>query len=168
VDQQNTGNNQSLAALHDLRLALNVASCDSQPLVVAVARDAAARERVSELLRKLSWSDEFIGKCAYAVISDPAELKLRGVTGNSRAEGIFLVEPDRFGQKGAVLGEVALTASATILGDTVRAALKQHQSYAKDTGQHIAEGRRLGVEWKTVIPITDPGPQGMRRGPGLR
>ena len=54
-----------LPKLADVRLALNVAACDSQMLVVAIGDGKTLPERRKQLA-ELAWSKDFIGYFAYA------------------------------------------------------------------------------------------------------
>src|SRR5947209_13997328 len=51
----------SLPLVANPRLALDVASADGLPLVVAIGKDLATRQRIVDRLAKLAWADEFIG-----------------------------------------------------------------------------------------------------------
>ena len=134
-------------AMHDFRLSLNTAACDSMPLVVAVGGGEA-------LLVKLAWSAELLGKYAYAPVSTPQDLKAAGITVAS--PGIYAIEPDTFGQKGAILAQWPLTADTAAITKGLLDAQKRHNGEGKIARQHIQQGTQLGVLWKSLLPNTDP------------
>jgi len=133
----------ALPLLADLRRGLNVAACDLQPLVVIVGAD------VPELL-PLAWSRDFIGRFAYAKAgADEAGRVIEGKLGKA---GVAVVQPDAYGLKGRLLawGDGKGIEAALAQG------LKAFVAEPKDSRRHIDEGIRLGIVWKTEIPITDP------------
>ncbi len=140
------GEPTAVPAMHDFRLSLNTAACDSMPLVVAVGGGEAQ-------LATLAWSAELLGKYAYAPISTEAELQRAGIAAKP---GIYAIEPDAFGQKGAVLAQWPLTADTTTLTKGLLEAQKRHKGEGKDPRQHISQGTQLGVIWKSLLPNTDP------------
>ncbi len=139
--------------LEDLRLGLNVASCDLLPLVVVAAKDAESRKKVEDALAPLAWNTAFIGRLEYAAAADLADLKK--IDGAVQREGIVVVEPDAYGLKGKALAQSA-TASEADLRKALEAGLKGFVPKSKDSRRHIEEGHRAGVYWKTEIPVTDP------------
>jgi hypothetical protein len=141
----------AIPAMHDFRLALNTASCDSMPLIVAVGGGEAT-------LAKLAWAPELLGKWAYAPVSTAKELLAAGMTAGP---GIYAIEPDTYGQKGTILAQWPLTADVATLIRGLQDAQKRHNGAGKDPPQHIANGTRLGVLWKSLLPNTDP--QGPKR-----
>lgn len=140
------GEPSAVPAMHDFRLSLNTAACDSMPLVVAVGGGEA-------LLAKLAWSAELLGKYAYAPVSTEAELQRAGIAAKP---GIYAIEPDTFGQKGAVLAQWPLTADTATITRGLLDAQKRHNGAGKIARQHIQQGTQLGVLWKSLLPNTDP------------
>jgi hypothetical protein len=153
-----------LPLLQNFRLALNVASCDNQPLIVSFADDKTQLAGIQNALTPLAWSDEFIGQFLYASVSDLAELK--PVEGLQLDAGLAVIQPGRHGVSGEVIAQVRANATAAELKDALNLAIVFHQKYAKQTGEQIQSAKRLGIEWKTQIPVTDPGPSGRGRPPG--
>lgn len=140
--------------LADLRRGMNVAACEIQPLVGVVARSEAAREKIEQALLPLAWSREFIGRYAYARAKDAAEAA-SFVDGKPEPEGVFVVQPDAFGQKGRLLA-CAAGSDPAALKEALAQGLKKFVAEAKDSRRHIDEGVRRGLNWKTEIPVTDP------------
>ncbi|MDA1013309.1 MAG: thioredoxin family protein [Planctomycetota bacterium] len=161
-----SNNNSELPKLKDFRLGLNVAACDNQPLVVVVGNDAATTAKLERQLAAFAWSDEFIGQFIYAATSKPADLKQALKQKAEIKAGYLVIQPGRFGMTGEILSEIPQDTAAADLRDALNLSVVLHQKFAKQTRTHIAEGRRSGVDWKTAIPVTDPGiPAGGRRRP---
>ncbi len=138
------------------RLALNVAACDNVPLVVLHAASDTERTRLEKRLAPLAWSTELAGRAVYTVLAGANELKLDRAPGVK--PGLTVVAPDTYGQSGKVLAEISATASDKELKAALLAALARFTPAEKDSRFHIGEGRQRGVYWKTLLPVTDPGP----------
>lgn len=144
-----------LPTLADMRLAVNVAACDNQPLVVAYSPKADERKQLEQRLAKLAWSDDFIGQFLYVSVSDAKAFQSLGKDFRPQT-GIYVIEPGTFGLKADVAVRVAASENDTKLRDGLSLAVITHQQRAKDMFRHNSEGRRQGVNWKTQIPVTDP------------
>jgi hypothetical protein len=137
-----------------VRLAVNVAACDNQPLVVLLGSDAAARQQLADRLRPLAWSEPFLGRFVYATAADVKDL---AVIPDVRATaGVLVVQPDLFGTQGTVLHQVGPDASREELVQCLQDGLARHQRADKSFGSHVREGHQKGVFWETAIPVTDP------------
>ena len=149
---------RELPLMKDLRLALNVASCEGLPLVVSLASGKDERERMEALLDAAAWTPGIIGRFAYvSVVDSKAPAALTGVT---RKSGFLVVQPDVYGTKGSILAELDPASSGKDLEQGLAKGRSLHKAPEKDPQTHQREGRRLGVHWETVIPDTDPGPGG--------
>ena len=155
-ESANSGSRE-LPKLKDFRLGLNVAACDNQPLVVVVGGDAKTVAELERRLVPLAWSDEFIGQFIYAVSSKPAELKKPLGQNAEVKSGYLVVQPGRFGTTGEILSMLPRDAKASDLRDALNLSVVLHEKLAKQTRSHIARGRQNGIDWKTVVPVTDPG-----------
>jgi hypothetical protein len=157
------GANTELPVMSDVRLAINVASCDNQPLIVLRATN---QDRLAELKARMStlaWSDEFIGQFLYVATTDSADLKaIRGLQASSE---IIVVEPGHFGIDGDVLAQLKGDASDADLQEALDVSVVLHQRVDKQMATHTRLGSQLGIQWKTALPVTDPGGPG-RGGPG--
>lgn len=121
--------------MENLRLGLNTAACDGLPLVVY-------REDVEKKLATQAWSDEFVGRFIYVRLAKSDDLSTIG-----DPKGVLsVVQPGTFGLDGKVIAT------------TLEEGLKKFRAEKKDEGRHISEGRRKGIDWKTPVPVTDPGP----------
>lgn len=146
-----------LPYLVDVRRGLDTAACDLLPLVIVIAKDEAARTALEAPLRPLAWADARRGRLLWAPAAAPADLKaVEGLAADAR---LVVVQPDAFGLKGKVLAQTS-DASPKALEKALDDGLAKHQATAKDAREHMAAGRRAGIDWKTEIPDTDPGPAG--------
>ena len=112
-------------------------------------KDEAARAKLKELMAKLAWSDEFVGRFIYATATAKELIAVEGVKIES---GLAVIRPDKFGQKGSVLAQT----NSEQFGETLRKALSDFKPDAKTFQSHVREGQRQGVFWETQIPVTDP------------
>ena len=142
----------------NVRLALNVAACDQQPLVIVRGTTSDEREACKNNLLKLAWG-EFRGQFAY--VESKKDDELASLKGIDRNANIIVIEPDVYGQTGVVLSQLNASATQDEITDALSLALLSFQETAREAPSHIASGRRRGIFWKTQIPVTDPG----RRGP---
>jgi hypothetical protein len=152
---------RSLPAMKDFRLSLNVAACDNMPLVVAVSDDAAERTELNEKLTTLAWSKQMLGKYAYSPVATTAQLREEKIEAKP---GLYVIEPDAYGQTGKVLARLDSAADLEALSKGLRTALAQFKPPSKEARTHIGQGNRAGVFWKTLLPVTDPNdPESRRR-----
>lgn len=148
-----TSEPQALPLLADLRRAINVAACDMQPLVATTTKKDAA-------IKALAWAPAFIGRMAYARVTDLTELK--AIEGSDGKAGVYIVQSGVYGLKARVLVK-AKSNSRVDLEAALTEALKKFTAEGKDQRKHIRTGRRSGATWKPVIEKTDPGPRRGRR-----
>lgn len=137
----------------DIRLGVNVAASDGQLLVVVLARDPKTRADLEGRVSAAAWSDEFIGRCTYAVASSAKELK--SIEGVRDEEGVLIVSPDTFGQKGKVVCQIAELSKGGF-EEALRKALASHKADIKDSRTHRAGGVEAGMFWEPKLPVTDP------------
>lgn len=143
-----------LPAVANLRLALNVAACDRQPLIVLQADDPTLRAKLSAAMADLAWSDEYIGKFVYVVADTRKDLD--PIDGATKESAVFIVNPDTFGLKGKVLHQIDGNASARKLADALKTGLARFQRDERSFWQHVKQGQQQGVFWETMTPVTDP------------
>ena len=142
----------SLPLVASPRLALDVAAADGLPLVVILGKDGAARKRMVETVAKLAWTEELIGRFAYA----EGTAAVTGVPRIALDAGVVVIAPDTFGQKGTVLRQVAADAPTEKVAEALRAAAHEYDAPARSFRAHVREGQRQGVYWETRVPVTDP------------
>ena len=141
-----------LPAVATVRLALDVAACDLQPLVVLFAPDATARRGLEADLVALAWSEEFRGRFTYAVTTEAKDLAALGV---KSGPGVVVIEPDQFGVKGTLLAQSGVTATREALAKILKEALARLHADEKTFQNHVRAGRQAGVFWETKRPVTD-------------
>lgn len=143
-----------LPRVRSVALAVNVAACDNQPLVVLFAEDARVRQDLEKRLLPLAWKEPFLGRFIYASASTAAELaKIEGAKAEA---GMLIVQPDRFGTKGKLLQQIGAAASQDELKKYLQKALSQYQPSDKSFGSHVRQGQQQGIFWETLLPVTDP------------
>ena len=141
----------SLPLAADIRIGIDVAAADSQPLVLLVAKNESARAALESTLAKLAWSPAFVGRFIYASTTNPADLAT--LEGASAASSLLVIQPDRFGLKGKVIAQAATSAD---FAPTLSLGLKNFARIEKSTPTQVRDGRRLGIFWQTKTPVTDP------------
>ena len=165
ADYRRTRKIEALPQALDLRRALNVAACDNQPLIVAYGKSKATRAAMEKTLATLAWSDAFVGRLQYSVVSEAKDLSI--LEKHPKSEGIVFVQPDRFGLTGIVRERASPKADAAALTALFHKGLRGFQTFEKDTRDQKRAARREGIEpWESEIPVTDPGrPPGGQDGP---
>jgi hypothetical protein len=143
-----------LPTVESVRLAVNVAACDRQPLVVAFGTTATARAQILNKLKSVAWTDEFRGRFVYAVASQTKELE--NIAGVPSGDGILIVQPDRFGLKGTVLERTGADGSTINVANCLKNGLATYSQQDETLQEHVHDGRVEGVFWQTAIPVTDP------------
>ena len=143
-----------LPLVKDVRLALNVAACDHQPLIVLLGQDRQTLNSLKSRMTPLAWSDEFIGQYQYVATQDRAALS--DIDDLSIDSGIVILQPGQFGRGGTVFAELPLDADDETLTDAMSFSILLKRRQALSTREHISAGVRAGVKWQTAIPVTDP------------
>jgi hypothetical protein len=143
-----------LPLVANVRLALDVAASDNQPLVVLIAKDEPTRKALERQVAALAWSKELIGRFVYTSTTNAKELsELEGI---DRAAGLVVIQPDKFGLKGKVLKQSKSGTPPEKLAQTLRSAALAFERQEKTFQNHVREGQRQGVFWETQVPVTDP------------
>ena len=154
VNASESNKTPPLPVAADVRLAVNIAASDRLPLVVVVAANEQVRAALESKMAGLAWSDEFLGQFIYATAASSTNLE--SVTGAESRDGVLLLEPDKFGQDGRVVKQLAADVSSEQLAAAMRTVIAAHQKAAKDSRTHRAEGERAGAFWETKLSIGDP------------
>ena len=147
--------------LKNVRLAMNIAACDAQRLVIVYAPKTEDRDKLEALLTPLVWNDKLIGNLLYARTSYAQDLET--IEGATDSPGFLVVEPDQYGTGARQVAFVKLGTKATTVEKALVAAADQNKMGSKDSKRHIGRGRRKGVRWETVTPVTDRGSRGRDR-----
>ncbi len=144
---------KTLPLAANVRLAIDIASSDNQPLVIVVAKDAKQREALESKLAAIAWSPTFVGRAIYVSANSTAELV--GVNGVTLDAGIALVQTDKFGLKANMLKQIPATASDDKLAESLRLGMLSFEAQAKTFRSHVQEGHKQGIFWETKLPVTD-------------
>ena len=140
-----------LPEMKNVTLAINVASCDSLPVLLAVGQNETELQQMREQLLPLTWNNDFAGQFVVATATVDANLKaLRGVSDSK--SGVYLLDPDKFGLSARLLGSIELTGDSEA---QLRQALAKFEPSTKNHRQHVQTGFALGLKWETAIPVTD-------------
>ena len=142
-----------LPKVANVRLAVDVAACDNQPLVLVFGQDASGRKKLEDRLAAARLERPLPRALCVSSASSAAELAaLEG----ARAEaGILVIQPDKFGLQGKVLAKAAAGTRDELvrcLTDGARLYQRQEKTFAG----HVREGQQRGVFWETQLPVTDP------------
>jgi hypothetical protein len=152
---------------HDgLALALNVASCDSLPLVVLRADDERGLARLRREVAPLAWAPEHIGRQHFVeLIGDDAASVVDGL---DIEDGLSVVEAGPYGVTGKVVAHARPGASAKALAKALTAGRGEHAPADKGRREHVRGARRDGITWDSELPVSDPGERGERGKRGKR
>tara|TARA_B100000809_G_scaffold26658_2_gene23313 strand:+ start:225 stop:1055 length:831 start_codon:yes stop_codon:yes gene_type:complete len=144
----------ALPCLGDLRMAVNVAACDNQPLLIVYAEKPGELARLEKALQPIAWSKEIIGRTLYVAVTDAAEYA-RHIKGEKPAAGYALVAPEPYGRHATPLLAIDGETKAESVRKQLIAALALYNPPPKDFEKHEAEGLKAGIQWKPKTPITD-------------
>ena len=141
----------ALPKMKNVRLALNVASCDGLPLVVAVGKKSDDVKALSRKLSEVIWGEDLVGKFIYATTSKEADLA--AIDGAKFATGILVVAPHKYGLKGKLLTKISAGVSVKKVKQALLDTLGSFERDEKDHGNHVRRGRRSGQKWETEVPV---------------
>ena len=145
----------ALPYMKSLDLALNVAAADQLP--VAVVFDDGDRKILEQLessLKQVAWTQDKQGQFVFAKTSSSEELKPLAI--KDKKPGIYLVHPGNFGLYGKSLQRIDSASSLEDLSDAMDVAIRKMPRVHKDHDSHVQTGIRLGIEWESAVPETDP------------
>ncbi len=148
-----TGGSPELPRIANVRLAVNIAACDNQPLVLVFSPDAKARRELETRLTALAWDERFLGQFVYATASTAKELS--NLEGVKIEAGVLVIQADQFGLKGKVLAQTSAKTREELI-QSLTAGSKRFQREDRTFNGHVREGQRKGVFWETILPVTDP------------
>jgi hypothetical protein len=134
-------------------LAINVASCDGLPCVVAVGANEKEVDRLIKKLASAVWDEKLIGKFVCASTTEFGDLKT--VAGAKASTGFLVIEPDRYGKKGKLITAIAANKSVDEIKASLLAAADSFKRNSKTHRSHIRFGRLYGEKWETKIPVPD-------------
>ena len=175
---------------HSFKQSLNVAAGD-QRLLLYVAVPEEQQDALKPQLSQVFGDGAIIGRFHCDFFSEGADGSWREVIDGEKSDsGLFIVQSDKFGQSGTVIGQLPPGAGAA---EIKAALLEANKEFAKTEArkvysEHVADGRREGIEFENVMPYGEdrdgdgeidhrggrgPGPAGVgrpergRRPPGM-
>ena len=156
--QREEGTIVKLPELKDVRLGINVSSCDGLPTVVCVAKDDAQLAELKNKLSPIAFSDSLAGKFVYASTTNVNDLKS---VSNYRGEsGFLLIKPGDYGVDGELIKALDADVDPNRLSKAMTKYANGNRRVSKNHRSHVQEGVESGKEWETEIPVTDPGSVG--------
>jgi hypothetical protein len=120
-------------------------------VVLIVPKKKSQRASLEEKLSKLAWSDDLIGGAHYVVLEDHKALE--DMKGHKPSKQVQVLKPDAYGQSAEVVG--ALNLKDKGLEKYMAELLLVAKGDPKDQRRHIRNGRRKGISWESLLPITD-------------
>lgn len=140
----------------DLRRAMNVASCDLQPLVILYAQGKAERKHLSKVVAELAGDLKYRGRFAFAWGQNALEIEaLTGLTVDTDKPSLWIVAPNEYGTEAALLQEVQDPKAGTLKHAFDRV-VKEFRIESRDSRQHYLRGKAEGMVWVSQFPVTDP------------
>jgi len=131
VDAESATSDVSLPFAESVEIGLNISSADVIPMVVLVSNDEEQAKALEEKLVPLAWRDEnIIGQFTYAKASS--------------------------GLSGKVLAQFDAKVSDDDLKTALADGIKNCKRIAKDHNGHVNLGIKLGIDWESEIPESDP------------
>lgn len=144
------------------RLGVDVAAADGLPLVAVLAKDDAARAKLSATVAKLAWSEPFFGKLIYCEARAVDDLPK--VEGLKASDGVVLIAPDAFGMSGKVMAQLPADATPEAISKAMTAAIASHAKTVKSQRPHRDAGIAAGAFWVPKLPVTDKQEENARAG----
>ena len=145
---------KQLPLMKNLELALNVAAADGLPLIITLASDEKELNEINQKLVSIAWNQSIAGQFTYASVVDAKELK--PIAGVNQKQGILVIQPDRFGLSGKVLAQFLPGEDPKKIQSTLETVIEKFSRIQKDHNSHVRVGIRLGIDWESEIPETDP------------
>jgi len=138
---------------HSFKQSLNVSSGDQRLLIYTVAAKNELKV-LKEGLKKVANDKNIIGRFHYDFFSEGDQKWSEIIEGESSPAGIYVIQPDEFGQSGNVMVELPFDSSA----DVIKSALmKANTNYAaseerKNYAEHRKKARSEGITYEDNMP----------------
>ena len=149
------GTTPMLPQLKDVRLGLNVSSCDGLPSVVCVAKNDKEAAKMQSTLAPLAFSNELAGKFVYSTTMKPDDLK--SVKGYEGKPGYLLIQPGEYGVDGKLIDQFDSETKTADLKAAMIAHANGVSKVNKNHTVHVRKGMQSGKSWETEIPVEDKG-----------
>lgn len=147
----------ALPKIADLRLGLNIAACDSLPLLVFHAKDQESLSRLEAKWASLVWKESLPTRARIVAVIRGKDAEDAKRVELPSADGVVVVEAEPFGRTGKVLAAIEASQADSAVVTALRDAVSAFHPAAKDPEKHIRDGNRKAIRWETAIPVTDPG-----------
>jgi len=148
------GLQRALPRSSNLRMAVNIAACDNQPLLVLFSEKPEELKAMEKALQPVAWSEGIVGRAVYVTVRSAAEYS-RLVRHKEPSAGFVLAAPEAYGRHAVPLLKLAPTTAAAELQKELRAMLALYNPPPKDSDAHEAAGLEAGIRWRPKTPITD-------------
>jgi hypothetical protein len=149
----------ALPYLASFKVALNVASCDNQPLVVVSTETKAAKAAIERRLAPLAWESAFRGRFAFAHSVDGAPLG--SLEGAPVTDSVLVVQPGTYGLEGTVIAQTSGFSEAS-LRRLLERGISGFRGLAKGRGE-LRQAKRRGLRWEEDTADREPDPSNSRR-----
>lgn len=149
----------ALPVVDSLALGINVASCDSAPLVVLRAENQDELAGLEAKVTALAWAPEHLARQHFVVLSADAEIP----EGLELEPGLNVLESGAFGLTAKLLAHAPADADATELAAALELGRAAHDPAPKEQREHTRNARKLGIEWESEIPVPDSGSKRQKR-----
>ena len=159
VEPESQGSDVQLPYAESVDIGLNISAADVIPMIVLVGSDQDKIKSLEQKLVPLAWKDDdIIGQFTYAKASEASQLEtLTGIKGDfDKLNSIVIVEPGQFGLSGKVLAQFDGDVSNEDLKSALVDAVMNCERISKDHGSHVDLGIKLGIDWESEIPESDP------------
>jgi len=133
------GEIRGVPCMATFRLSLNVAACDSLPLLAAVGAKGEDAAVAAKSLEAIAWAEGLRGRIAFAPPTSIADLAATGIRVDK--PGIYFIEPETYGMTGTAKGSVALDAETDAVREFAKAQLGRFVVPVKSERSHIGQGR---------------------------
>ena len=137
--------------MKDVRLAINVASCDGLPCFIVYGESEAELQRLEAKMSLVAWDEMIAGKMIYAATQKKEDLS--ELSGAENSKGYLIVRPDLYGLNGEVIAVISEPNSAEQLKSDLLSALDGYNRVSKTHGQHVRSGRQNGFTWETEVEV---------------
>ena len=145
---------ESLPLMPSLRLGLNIAACDSLPLVVVIEDDSDKQREKFLYLTHLSRNDSLSGQAHYVLLKNTKEIE--HLKNYKEDNFVYVLKPDNFGVTGEVVASFQDQSSLSLIAlETAFDIAQTPKKYLDDSRRHVRKGKREGITWESQLPRAD-------------
>ena len=152
-ERKNKKQNPNPQDFESIKTSLNVASADQRPLIV-ISSPKNSRRTIYEKIRNVFSHKDLIGRFHFD-FEDPDGNWSSFISGiSSTSNGLFIIFPDEFGQKGKVLKRLPIEIKTFDLIEELKSANLDFTRVTpvKNYSAHIKKGRALNIFFEPEIP----------------